>query len=126
MKTKLTPRQTALLILVAHEAYEKDRDRSISRFRLGRNTLRRLAGRTRAREAFIECVKDELLDFGWVMFDVSDQFGLLRIDRVDTWQRIAGKRIAEQVAEAHADPQRYFDALEKQFMPEPDEESGDE
>lgn len=124
---RLTAYQTALLILRAREAYEDEAGRALSRFRLSRKTMRRLSGRERnIREAFVDEVKEELIEFGWALFPVGDQFALLRLDRVDTWQRIAAARIAAEVRQAVRNPDEFdWGALEERFAPQEDEESDD-
>ena len=113
--------QTALLILRAHEAYEAESGRSLTRFRLSRKSLRRIGGRTNLRDAFVESVKDELVEFGWALLEVSDQFALLRLDRVDTWQRIAGGRISAEIDRALDNPDAFdFETLDTRFRPQAD------
>lgn len=122
----ITSYQTALLILRAHEAYEAESDRALTRFRLNRKTMRKLSGRTNLRDAFIDDVREELIEFGWSMFPVGDQYALLRLDRVDSWQRIAAGRISAELTQAISSPDAFdFDALEQRFWPSADEEVDD-
>ena len=88
--------------------------------------MRRLSGRTNLRDAFIDDVREELIEFGWALFPVGDQYALLRLDRVDSWQRIAAGRIAAELNQAVHGPDRFdFDALEARFWPEADQEADD-
>lgn len=122
----ITSYQAALLILRAHEAYQAESDRALTRFRLSRKTMRRLSGRTNLRDAFIDDVKEEMIEFGWAMFPVGDQYALLKLDRVDSWQRIAAGRIASELRNAIESPDSFdFDSLEDRFLARVDDEVDD-
>lgn len=112
MKTRLDPYQAALFVLKTLRSYEDESGRQLSRFRISRRTLRIIAGRTHLREAFVAEVADNLRDLGWLMFESGDHYCFIRSARVDKWQRIAAKRIRDDLAEAQNSSREYdFDAL---------------
>jgi hypothetical protein len=78
--------------------------------------MRKLSGRTNLRDAFIDDVKEAMIEFGWAMFPVGDQYALLKLDRVESWQRIAAGRISSELKMAVKSPEDFdFDALEDRF-----------
>ena len=96
--------------------YEDDKERRISRFRLSRDSLRRMAQRTVLRDAFIEDWREALASIhGWLAFPRGEEFGLLRDDAIDGWVRIGTKRVQSERSRMRQGDRRIFDDMWKQL-----------
>ncbi len=114
IKRHLTAHQTALMILRLHQTHGEDSGRDLSRFRISRRTLTLISGRAQLRQSHIDETGYALRDFGWVMFEHGEHLCLLRMDRIDNWQRVASKRIRREVHQATNPDEAFdFEALER-------------
>ena len=91
MKIRPNTFETAALILILAELYDTEKKRTSSRFRLSRQTLRRIASRSRLEDGFIAEVAEELESLGWSTFPVGDNFAFIKTNVIDDWPRIATK-----------------------------------
>ena len=88
-----TAAELAILVILMIQRYSRERGREVSRFRLARNSLRRLAIRDRLRDALVDDWVDVMaLEHGWLVFAHDEEFLLLRADSSKTWTKIATKR----------------------------------
>ena len=75
------------------QRYSAERGKDVSRFRLARNSLRRLAIRARLRDSLVDDWVDIMaLEYGWLVFADAEEFLLLKKDSAATWTKIATKR----------------------------------
>gem|GEM_PF-5238201 len=85
--------EVAVLVTLMIQRYALERGREVSRFRLARNSLRRLAIRDRLRDALVDDWIDVMaLEHGWVTFTHDEEFLLLKADAAKPWTKIATKR----------------------------------
>jgi hypothetical protein len=112
MANILTSRQVAVLIVHLVLAYDKEKGKTTTRFRISGRTLRALSSRVHLRESLINEVIDEMSAWGWAMFPVGDHFALIRVEVVDGWPRIASKRIREVLRRAHEGDESVFNEIE--------------
>ncbi len=85
--------ELAILVVLMIQRYSRERGREVSRFRLARNSLRRLAIRDRLRDALVdEWIDVMALQHGWLTFAHDEEFILLKADSTRTWTKIATKR----------------------------------
>ena len=94
--SRLSPAEAALFAAYLIHTYEQEKGRNITRLRLSRQSVRRLALRHRLREAFIAEWQDELASVGWIAFEHGEEFCLIRTDAASGWVRIATKRVAAE------------------------------
>ena len=88
-----TSSEVALLVVLLIQRYSGERGKEISRFRLARNSLRRLAIRARLRDALVDDWVDVMaLEHGWLVFADAEEFLLLKKNSAATWTKIATKR----------------------------------
>lgn len=123
MKRHLDGYQTAIFVLKTLLTYEGETSRQLSRFRISRKTLRIIAARSYLRDSFVDDVGESLRELGWIMFEFGDHYCFIRMDRIENWQRIASKRIREDLRKAHDQSSDFdFDVLaaeiEKAVEPE--------
>lgn len=127
MRHNLTAYEAALMILKMRRAYEGESGRELTRFRMSRKTLRLVAGRERVRDALVDELDEALRELGWLLFENGDHYCVLKIDRTDSWQRIASKRIRDELKRAQDPKGKFdFDALAKTLRIEEEPEEPDE
>jgi hypothetical protein len=85
--------ELAILVVLLVQRYSRERGREVSRFRIARNSLRRLAIRDRLRDALVdEWIDIMALQHGWLTFSHDEEFILLKAETTRTWTKIATKR----------------------------------
>lgn len=122
---RLTAEQTALLLELMRQRREEEAGRTTTRYRISSATLRRISGRLRLRDTFLDELTDAMAELGWVIIPLGDNFGVLNGGAVEAWPRIASRRIRRELQRAH-DPSDngFFPALEAQLAVE--QETADE
>src|SRR5260221_4865702 len=94
---RVTAAEAALVTVFLINRYVAEKGKEVSRLRLSRSSVRRLALRANLRESFVEEWRDALAtDWGWIAFPLGEQFGLIRDDSVSGWVRLGTTRIAAQ------------------------------
>jgi hypothetical protein len=97
-RPRLTAEDAALLTAYLIHLYETEKGKEISRFRLSRDSVRRLGLRLNLREAFTaEWAEAMASDWGWIAFAHREEFGLIRISAVSGWVRLGTKRVSEDL-----------------------------
>lgn len=87
--------QSAKLIVMNLGRYSGEKEKSYSRIRMSKNTMRKITGRERLRESFINELSDMLYKLGWHLIDHSDtEFAIIAVDRVSRWATISSQRIS--------------------------------
>jgi hypothetical protein len=85
--------ELAILIILLIQRYAEERGREVSRFRLARSSLRRLAIRNRLHDVLVdEWIDAMALEYGWLVFVNDEEFCLIRAEATKTWTKIATKR----------------------------------
>jgi hypothetical protein len=119
--------ELAMLTVILIQRYAKERGKDVSRFRLARNSLRRLAIRDRLRDTFVEEWADVMaLEYNWLVFMHADEFLLLRAETTQTWTKVATKRCDDLIKRLHRGEGKAIDDAESEIDPIPDAEEGDE
>lgn len=122
-----TASQLALLVSLLIQRYSAERGKDVSRFRLARNSLRRLAVRERLRDALIDDWTEAMArDYGWLVFLDAEEFLLLKKDSAATWTKIATKRCDDLIKRLRAGDSSAIDDAEAEFEPLPEPDDGDE
>jgi len=119
--------QLALLVSLLIQRYITERGKDISRFRLARNSLRRLAVRARLKDTLVdEWVDHMALEYGWIVFIDAEEFLLIRKDITSTWTKIATKRCDDLIRRLRAGDVSVIDDAEVEFEPSPEPNEEDE
>jgi hypothetical protein len=95
--------EVATLTRYLGHAYAEEKKTRSTRFRISLRTLRKIAGRTILREAFLDEWANALGSQGWTVIYYGDHYGVIRSDAIDGWARLSSKRIAadlENMSEA--------------------------
>lgn len=107
-------------------AYDKEKCKNTSRFRISSKTLRRISGRAVLRDAFVEEWEDALFELGWSTLRVGDYFALIRTNTIDDWSRIGSARIRTVIERLRDDDPDVWDEIEGEIEPSESPEENDE
>jgi hypothetical protein len=86
----LDAQECAILLLLLIGSRE-----GTTKVRLSEITLKRLWGRHRLKEEFLEEVREWLIRGGWSLFYARNTFGAVRNAVVENWPRLSSKRLAD-------------------------------
>lgn len=85
--------ELAILVILMIQRYAKERGNEVSRVRMTRNSLKRLAIRNRLHDSLVDAWIDVMaLEYGWLVFAYDEEFCLIRAEATKTWTKIAAKR----------------------------------
>lgn len=91
-----SPQTAAELILINVVLYGNEREKEITRYRFSATTFKRIAGRKRLKEGFIESVEDALFECGWYLMRIDEiTFAVIKTSSVDNWASLSAKRVIE-------------------------------
>ncbi len=122
-----TSSEIALLVVLLIQRYSTERGKEVSRFRLARNSLRRLAIRARLRDGLVdEWVDVMALEHGWLAFADAEEFLLLKKESTATWTKIATKRCDDLIKRLKNGDRTALDDAEAEFEPTPEHDDGDD
>jgi hypothetical protein len=86
----LDAQECAILLLLLIDTRE-----GTTRVRLSEITLKRLWGRHRLNDEFLEDVREWLIRGGWSLFYAKNTFAAVRNTVVENWPRLSSKRLAD-------------------------------
>jgi hypothetical protein len=118
----LTPRDSAILLLLLVRTKNEDNGKDLTRVRLAEITLKRLWGRHRLPAEFLREVEDWLFRAGWAFFYAGTTYAAVKTSAVEGWPRVSSKHLSdelEEVSKGKFDFDRHLGLLS-------DETSGDE
>jgi hypothetical protein len=92
---KPDPREATLILLRAIEERGQRRGRPMTRARLTRITLKRLWNREQLSDEWLRSVNEWLVSAGWVLIDAGKTLGVVKIDVVENWPRVASRHLDE-------------------------------
>lgn len=122
-----TSSEVALLVALLIQRYSAERGKEVSRFRLARSSLRRLAIRARLRDALVdEWVDVMALEHGWLVFADAEEFLLLRKNSAATWTKIATKRCDDLIKRLRSGDRTAVDDAESELEPTPETDDGED
>lgn len=106
---------TARLLILNASGYGEEKARDVSRFRISRESIRRISGWKRLSESFIGQVVDEMAELGWLLFDLNDtEFGAIQLNKVQSWVKLGAARVAH--FRKNPDPEgAVYDAYDETF-----------
>lgn len=119
--------ELGILVTLLIQRYSNERGREVSRFRLARNSLRRLAIRDRLRDALVDEWIDAMAhDHGWITFIHAEEFLLLKEDSTRTWTKIATRRCDDLIKRLRKGDASAIDEAESEIEPEPSSHMDDD
>jgi hypothetical protein len=122
-----TPEELAILVIILVQRYSHERGRDVPRFRLARNSLRRLAIRDQLRDALVDDWTDVMaLEHGWLVVRHEDYFLLLRAETTKTWTKIATKRCDDLIKRLRSGDRSAVEDAEGEIEPRPESDESDE
>jgi hypothetical protein len=122
-----TAAELALLVVLLVQRYAKERSKEISRFRLARGSLRRLAIRKRLRDALVDDWQDIMaLEHGWLVFVDSEDFVLIQAESAKTWTKIATKRCDDLITRLRAGDATAIQDADNEIEPTPEPDGGED
>src|SRR4051812_1190704 len=92
----LDARECAIVLLRLMELRKQDPG-STTRARLSELTLRRLWGRHRLDQGFVEEVQEWLFRGGWTLFFAGTTYAAIRTSAVLNWSRLSSNRLLEDL-----------------------------
>jgi hypothetical protein len=114
-----TPAEAALLTVSLVQRYEHDRGKEVTRFRLARTSLLRMAVRPRELpDGFVGQWADILaLRYGWAAIPSGVEFLLVKVDAARAWTRIGTKRLDDIIELLQSGDKSALDKVEKEVKP---------
>ena len=108
--------EIALLVVLLIQRYQKDRGKEVSRIRLARSSLRRLAIRARLEDKVINDWIDTMsLEYGWLVYVDFEEFFLIKKDSAATWTKIATKRCDDIIKKLKKGERESLDDAEEEL-----------
>ena len=82
--------QSAILLLMLIESRP-----STTRIRLSEMTIKRVCGRFRLTDEFLDELKEWMFRAGWTLFNAGTTYAAVRMSVVENWPRLSSKRIVD-------------------------------
>ena len=111
-----TPAEVAAMTVALVTRYTKERDKEVTRFRLARSSLRRMAIRDQLRDVFIdEWISCLLISYGWAACGCGDEFLLIRADTTKGWTKLGTARMDDVIKPLRKGDRTALDALDDEI-----------
>jgi len=109
-RIRISPEGTAKLIILNLDEYAREKSKVITRYKISKETMRRISNRFNIHPGFIREVGNSLGELGWVLIESNDDhYCFLKQDAMNNWAKLTAKRIKslriqgeEAIAEAYA------------------------
>jgi hypothetical protein len=112
---RLTPRQTAILLVTILHASNQ------SRARLSSSTIKHLAGRAALKYGFFYPLVDEMADLDWTLVELASGYAAIRTSTLEAAKAVTAKNwLSEDLKAARKKGKINFEALEKELSLEVD------
>lgn len=93
---KRSPYATAQLVVINAVLYAEEKGKEISRYRLSKASLKRMAGRARLHPSFLLEVDEALAELGWQFIEHGDaEFSVIEISKIAVWPKLSSKRLLQ-------------------------------
>jgi hypothetical protein len=108
----LSAEEAALVTAYMVHEYEKTKGKPVTRFRISRDSVRKNGQQENLREVFVDKWKEALAgEYGWVAFEVGEEFALIRKPLLKGWVRLGAKRILQTRQELRAGDRTALDTM---------------
>ena len=91
---RLLPSKVAMLLILNAYLYADEKSKEISRYRFTKASLKRISNRQNLRQAFVEELREEFLELGWLLIVRDADYAILNLDKTDTWVRLNSQRLS--------------------------------
>lgn len=99
-KHRLSAAHTAKLIVLNAYFYGKEKDKSITRYKISKNTLRTMSGRSSIRSSFISELDYELAELGWMLVENhDDDLCFMIMSTTGNWAKLSSRRLNNLIDE---------------------------
>jgi len=113
-----SPNELAVLVALLIQRYTAHRGKQVTRFRLARRTLRKMAGRPKLRDQFVDKWLDVMaLEHGWLVYAGAEEFLLIKSGAAKGWTKIAAKRVDDLVKRLNEGDLTAIDDAKKELIP---------
>jgi hypothetical protein len=109
MRVRFTAAQSAIMMIQRAYRYAQDKEKTVTRVRYGRKTVKLLSGRKKLHLSFISDLEDELLERGWILCQTEEDFGLIREGSVNKWTKLSASRVLSDIRECREDEDIFDD-----------------
>ncbi|CDG84010.1 hypothetical protein [Janthinobacterium agaricidamnosum] len=119
---------TAKLAIINGKFYAEEKQKEYTRHRISKNSLRKLSGRERIHDTFIEELIEEFARLGWHFFIHSDtEYAVLQADKVNVWAKLGTSRVHELIKKMdNGDEDAVDDEFDRLFGADDEPSSDDE
>ncbi len=88
----------ALLTVLNAKRYSEEKVKKVTRFRVSRQTLGKLAKRQLLRSSFLDEYEEHLRSLGWTMIELPDaSYAFLETASVEGWTKISSTRVSKEI-----------------------------
>jgi hypothetical protein len=95
MRQPLGANVVAFLLTLAYHRLRSVRGKELTRIKISRRSLCRVAARVSIRDAFFESLQDECLEYGLVLLRSGEFYAMIDQDAVERWPSIASKLVSD-------------------------------
>jgi hypothetical protein len=118
-----TAAELAAMTVALVASYEADRGKEVTRFRLARRSLRRMAIRSQLRDAVVDDWIDSLATlYGWSTSVAGDEFLLVRTASTKGWTRLGTARLQKMIEALRKGDRSPLDAFDDQAVIDDDDQ----
>lgn len=93
---RLSAAATAKMIILNGHYYGDEKEKSITRYKMSKATLRHLSGRQKIHDSFLAEVEYELAEEGWIfMINNDDECCFMVMSTMNNWPKLSSKRVIQ-------------------------------
>lgn len=93
---RLSAAATAKMIILNGYYYGDEKEKSITRYKMSKATLRNLSGRQKIHDSFLAEVEYELAEEGWTfMVNNDDECCFMVMSTMNNWPKLSSKRVIQ-------------------------------
>jgi len=97
---RLSASHTAKLIVLNAYFYGLEKDKHISRYKISKNTLRAMSGRSSIRASFLSELDYELAELGWMLVENhDDDLCFMVMATTGNWAKLSSRRLSTLIDE---------------------------
>ena len=109
----------AKLILANMAIYNKNNDKNLKSFLISKQTIRILADRLRTYDSFLESLRENLLELGYIFIDFGDEskdkkYSIISLDKFYNMKKLSSKYVRNYIEEI--DDQDDIDEVFNEFF----------
>lgn len=125
----LSSQHTAKAILINLARYSDEKGKELSRFRMSRDSLRRVSNRRTLRASFVSDVIDAMAQLGWSCVNTEtmtsdSELAFIQTPKIEAWPRLGVHRVIKivRMKKGVDEIQEIIDDQYNMYYPEPEED----